>query len=260
LINLGISQGNKESRIIEHRQSAKISIFIPAYNAEMHLESVIARIPEAIWPEIQNVWIINDGSTDRTQQIVESLSTVIKKIKPVHFPQNRGYGAAVKQGLALCKEDMCDVAVCLHSDGQYPPEEIGRFTETVAAQEIDILQGSRIASNTALSGGMPVYKYIAGKMLTFFENRVFGLSLTDYHSGFMCYSRRALHGIPFEKLSASFDFDVEVIASARARRMKVGELPIPTRYADEKSHLHPVSYGFRILGVMAKYLQGRYRQ
>jgi hypothetical protein len=123
----------------------------------------------------------------------------------------------------------------------------------------DILQGSRIASGTALSGGMPLYKYLAGRALTFFENRVFGLHMTDYHSGFLLYSRKALDTIRFERLSAGFDFDLEVIASARAQGLVVGELPIPTRYAGEVSHLNPVAYGFSVLGVMAKYLVGRYR-
>jgi len=151
------------------------------------------------------------------------------------------------------------VAVCLHGDGQYPPEQIPRFVSTMVGDGFDILQGSRIASGTALSGGMPLYKYIANRSLTFCENIVFGLRMSDYHSGYLMYSRRALDALPFGSLSTSFDFDLEVIASARARGMRVGELAIPTRYADEVSNLNPIGYGLRVLRVMARYLRGRYR-
>lgn len=238
----------------------RLSIFVPAYNAGRHLEQTIARIPEAIWPEVKSCWIINDGSSDNTGEIAEDLSERNNRIRPVHFERNSGYGAVVRKGLALCREDSCEVAACLHADGQYPPESIPEFFESVISDGFDILQGSRIASGTALSGGMPLYKYMAGKTLTFFENAVFGLTMTDYHSGYLFYGRRALSKIPFERLSRSFDFDLEVIASARARGMKVGELPIPTRYADEKSHLNPIHYGLRVVGVMGKYLMGRYKE
>ncbi len=238
----------------------RLSIFVPAYNAGGHLEETIVRIPESIWPEVRSCWIINDGSSDRTGEIAEDLSKRNNRIRPVHFPENRGYGAVVRRGLALCREDSCEVAACLHGDGQYPPESIPEFFETVLSDGFDILQGSRIASGTALSGGMPLYKYIAGRALTFFENSVFGLAMSDYHSGYLFYSRSALSQIPFERLSGSFDFDLEVIASARARGMKVGELPIPTRYADEESHLRPIRYGLRVVGVMGKYLMGGYRE
>jgi hypothetical protein len=105
---------------------------------------------------------------------------------------------------------------------------------------------------------MPLYKYVAGRLLTAIENRVLGLRLTDYHSGFLVYSRKALETLPFHRLSTGFDFDLEVIASARAAGMKVGEKPIPTRYAGERSYLNPVTYGLRVLWVLVKYKIGRY--
>ncbi|MFW6255056.1 MAG: glycosyltransferase family 2 protein, partial [Chitinivibrionales bacterium] len=237
---------------------SKISIFIPAYNAADHLEGVIRRIPADVWPRILTCWIINDGSRDTTQLVADRLCDKNKKIGLICFEQNRGYGAVIKEGLRLCKRDGCDIAVCLHSDGQYPPEAIPRFARTMENGSYAILQGSRIASGTALSGGMPLYKYIAGRALTFLENMAFGLQMTDYHSGFLIYSRQALDAIPFERLSTSFDFDLEVIASARARGMKVGELPIPTRYAQEISYLNPITYGLRVLRVLVRYLTGHY--
>jgi glycosyltransferase involved in cell wall biosynthesis len=233
---------------------------MPAYNADRHLQSVIRRIPENVWPSIEHVWIINDGSSDGTAACAEKLAAGNPKIRVVNFGFNRGYGRAAGEGLRQSKLDNCDFALCLHSDGQYPPEEIGRFVDEMAGHGIDILQGSRIASGTALSGGMPAYKYIANRILTFFENIAFGLSMTDYHSGMLAYSRRALDSLPFDKLSRSFDFDLQVIALARSRGLSVAEMAIPTRYADEISHVNVFSYGFRVVAVMAEYLAGRFRR
>jgi glycosyltransferase involved in cell wall biosynthesis len=235
-----------------------ISIFMPAYNAALYLEGVLARFPEDLWQRVAHLWIIDDGSQDTTFEVIERLAGQYGKLLAVRFPENRGYGAVVKEGLGRCRDDRCDMAVCLHGDGQYPPELIVTFSRIMAEGGIDILQGSRIASGTALSGGMPLYKFIANRVLTFFENLVFQLSLSDYHSGMLLYSRTALDSLPFDRLSASFDFDLEVIALSRARGLVIGEQPIPTRYAGEVSHLNPIGYGLRVLAVMANYITGRY--
>lgn len=234
------------------------SIFMPAYNAHKTLESVLDRIDEKSWKQIQSFWIINDGSVDKTGELIDIISKSNSKVKPIHFQDNQGYGNAVRKGLSLCKEDGCEIAICLHADGQYPPEVISEFSNYMLINKIDILQGSRLASGTALQGGMPLYKLIAGKVLTFFENKTFHLHMSDYHSGFLLYSRKALDTIPFQLLSKSFDFDLEVIACARAKGLRIHELPIPTRYAQEKSYLNPITYGLRVVKVMIKYKKGFY--
>jgi glycosyltransferase involved in cell wall biosynthesis len=236
-----------------------ISLFIPAYNAASTVKGVIARIPDDLRQTVKNVWIIDDGSTDRTANVADELSAVHPFIHLVHLTRNKGYGNAVRIGLSLCRNDGCDFAACVHSDGQYPPESVLPFVQAMIEKRIDLMQGSRIASGTALRGGMPLYKYVAGRILTALENRVFGLCLTDYHSGFLVYSRNALDQLPFHRLSASFDFDLEVIVSARAAGMTVAEMAIPTRYAEERSYLNPVTYGLRVLWVLIKYLCGHYR-
>lgn len=232
---------------------------MPAYNAAAHLAGVLARIPAECWPEIVSLWIVNDGSTDGTAETARQLAAENEKVKVFDFEHNQGYGTAVRKGLELCAADGCDMAVCLHSDGQYAPEMIPVLVDALEKRSLDIVQGSRIASGTALSGGMPLYKFAANRVLTFFENVVFGLHMTDYHSGYLLYGRHALQALPFERLSSSFDFDLEVIASARGRGLRVGEVPIPTRYAEETSHLNPVTYGLRVLRVIARYLMGGYR-
>jgi glycosyltransferase involved in cell wall biosynthesis len=240
--------------------AGNVSLFIPAYNAASTLSDVIDRVPGSLWERVQSCWIINDGSTDDTDMVIDALQKRNPIIKKQTMSCNGGYGKAVKKGLSLCRAENAAIAVCLHADGQYPPEAIPEAVAIMEMQNIDILQGSRIASGTALSGGMPLYKYVAGRILTSIENRVFGLSLTDYHSGFLCYGYRALASIPFDALSTSFDFDLEVIASARARHLRIAEMPIATRYAGEVSHLRPIQYGLRVLGVVGRYALGRYRE
>jgi glycosyltransferase involved in cell wall biosynthesis len=237
-----------------------VSVVIPAYNAASTIRSVIDRIPPRLWRQLRTIWIINDGSTDGTGAAIEALSRRHEAIHPVQWTANRGYGVAVRQGLALCRDDGCDFAACVHADGQYPPEAVPEFVEAMLARGIDLMQGSRIASGTALSGGMPLYKYVAGRVLTAIENAAFGLRLSDYHSGLLVYGRKSLAALPFHRLSRSFDFDLEVIAAARARNLAIGELPIPTRYAGEVSHLQPVIYGCRVLWVLCKYLAGYYNE
>ena len=235
-------------------------MFIPAYNAAKTLPAVLSRLSQDDWRIIGHVFVVDDGSKDKTSSSVAKLSSLNPKISLFSLPENKGYGAAVNKGIELCRTLDPDFCVCLHADGQYPPEKIREFTDIMAEQRIDILQGSRHKDGTALRGNMPVYKYIFGKILVLLENKVFDLNMTDYHSGFLFYSRRALAEIPFQQLSSSFDFDLEVIASARARNLKIDELGIPTRYGDEESHLNPITYGLRVLRVLFRYKRGYYHR
>lgn len=236
----------------------KLGIFIPAYQAEKTLESVFLRIPEPLWEAVEKIWVIDDGSTDATSAIGKRWSLARSSLAVHRFESNQGYGAAVKQGLKLCLSENCSHAVCLHADGQYPPEEVLTALALLQKSEWDLLQGSRHQGGTARKGGMPLYKIVAGRSLTWLENRCFKWKLTDYHSGFLVYGPRALQHIPFDSLSGYFDFDLEVIATACAKGFNVGEMAIPTRYADEMSHLQPIRYGFRVLAVLSRFLRGHY--
>ena len=239
---------------------SRVAIFIPSYNAARTLPAVFERISPELWDATEGVFVINDGSQDDTDAVVEKLAQDQPKIRLISRQPNRGYGTAVRDGLRHCVEKTdAEYMVCLHADGQYPPESVLPFVAHMTEHGVDVLQGSRHKDETALEGGMPRYKWLAGKILTWMENRTFGLEMTDYHSGFMLYSRRAGSEIPFDQLSTYFDFDLEVIASARARGLVVDELGIPTRYADEESHLNPIWYGLRCLRVMLRYRMGAYR-
>ena len=235
-----------------------LCVFVPAYNAAETIRGVIARIPDNAWQIIEAVHVIDDGSTDDTARVAKALEQEYPKVHLHSLQRNQGYGEAVRQGMKRCLASGGDYVACLHADGQYPPEQLHEFVEQMHSRRIDVLQGSRHKGGSALAGGMPFYKYVAGKCLTWCENKVFGLRMTDYHSGFLVYSRRALLAVPIDLLSVYFDFDLEFIAWASRKGLVIDELAIPTRYAGEVSHLNPIWYGLRALGVMGKYLTRRY--
>jgi hypothetical protein len=160
----------------------------------------------------------------------------------------------------LLKAAGATVVACVHADGQYAPEELPALLADMESRELDLLQGSRIAGGRALAGGMPLYKYLAGQVLTALENQVIAAGLSDYHSGYLIYGARALAAIPFAALSNKFDFDLEVIACAQAAGFRVGERPIPTHYGDEISYLDPIRYGLDVLAVMARFRAGHYHR
>jgi glycosyltransferase involved in cell wall biosynthesis len=234
------------------------AVVIPAYNAARHLAAVVERVLAHPPPELAVVIIVDDGSGDDTAAVAGRLVAADARLRLVRRPANGGYGAAMKDGLVAARVAGVQQVACVHADGQYSPEVLPGLLQAMTARALDLLQGSRIAGGRALAGGMPLYKYLANAGLNVLENLTFGLGLTDYHSGYLVYGPRALAAIPFDRLSDSFDFDLEVIASARAAGLTVGEAPIPTHYGDEVSHLKPLPYGLRVLRILWRYRRGKY--
>jgi glycosyltransferase involved in cell wall biosynthesis len=232
-------------------------VVIPAFNAARHIEGVLGRIELLADLAVSRVIVVNDGSTDATRERVAAAHFTRAPLTLVDRAANGGYGAAMKDGLGAAIRGGAELVACVHADGQYSPEALPRLVAALRERRLDLLQGSRILSGTARSGGMPLYKIAANAVLNRIENRTLGLRMTDYHSGYLLYGRRALE-LPLQRLSNSFDFDLEVIACARARGLEVGEESIPTHYGDEVSHLEPITYGLRVLRVMWRYRRGRY--
>ena len=235
-----------------------VVVVIPAYNAGRQLRQVVDRVTSAALRSLERIIIVNDGSTDDTRAVVAALPDQRCPVELIDRPKNGGYGAAMKDGLERAQRGDPAIVACVHADGQYSPEALPMLVGTMRARQLDLLQGSRIASGTALSGGMPYYKYAANAVLNRIENATLGLAMTDYHSGYLLYGRRMLADVPFRQLSDSFDFDLEMIAAARARGFAVAEAPVPTHYGNEVSHLNPITYGLRVLRVMWNYRRGRY--
>jgi glycosyltransferase involved in cell wall biosynthesis len=235
-----------------------VLVVIPAYQAEGHVRSVVQRVVSADLPDLSRIVIVNDGSRDGTRAEIETLGPVRCPLDHIERGSNGGYGAAMKDGLERARRHDPEIVACVHADGQYGPESLPKLCAELRSRKLDLLQGSRIASGTALAGGMPRYKYVANAVLNRLENLTLGLGMTDYHSGYLLYGARALARLPFRRFSDSFDFDLEVIASARAHGLTVAEAPVPTHYGDEVSHLNPITYGFRVLKVLMNYQRGKY--
>jgi glycosyltransferase involved in cell wall biosynthesis len=236
----------------------RLVVVIPAYQAGRHLRPTVDRLLATAVPGLAAAVIVDDGSTDDTSAVAAALAAAHPEVQVVRRPGNGGYGAAMKDGLRAARAAGAEVVAGVHADGQYSPEVLPRLLAERASRGLDLLQGSRIAAGTARAGGMPRYKYLANAVLNVLENGVLGLGLTDYHSGYLVYGPRALGELPWQRLSDSFDFDLEVLAAARAHGLAVGEAPIPTHYGDEISHLHPLGYGLRVLRVLWRYGRGRY--
>ena len=237
-----------------------VFILMPAYNAASTIEKVFARIPAAARERIGRYVVVNDGSTDGTEAALARLRVQFPSLMTLAHPVNRGYGAAEKTLLAYALEQGADVGIVLHSDGQYSPELIPDLLRPFDDDTADMVQGSRMLGGSALKGRMPLYKFVANKVLTAIENRAFGMNLAEYHSGYMLYSRKTIASIPFQKLSDSFDFDLEMIVMAHIKGLRIQEIAVPTIYAGEVSHLRPVQYGLRVLGIVASYKRGKYHK
>ena len=235
-----------------------VFILMPAYNAAATIEKVFERIPDAAKERIRRYVVVNDGSTDGTEAALARLRMRFPGLVILTHTANQGYGAAEKTLLTYAMEQQADVGIVLHSDGQYSPESIPELLRPFDEDTADLVQGSRMLGGGALKGRMPMYKFIANKALTGIENWAFGLKLAEYHSGYMLYSRKTIVSIPFQKLSNSFDFDLEMIVMARIRNLRIAEVAIPTIYAGEVSHLKPVDYGLRVLRIVRDYKLGKY--
>lgn len=236
----------------------KLAVVVPAYNAGRHLRGVVERIFAHRPSGLERIIVVDDGSADDTAAVAEKLAAATPLLALVRRPQNGGYGAAMKDGLAAARAAGADHVATVHADGQYGPEVLPELLDTLGRRGIDLLQGSRIAGGGARAGGMPHYKIAGNWALNQLERRVLGLPLTDFHSGYLVYGPRALAAIPFARLSDSFDFDLEAIAAARARQLVVQEAPIPTHYGDEISYLNPMTYGLRVLRVLWRFKRGAY--
>ena len=237
----------------------KIVVVIPAYKAAATLPSVIERIPRPVYEGLHRILVVEDGGENVPRSVTPELLQANPKMEVLFHEHNRGYGGAQKTGFRRALEIGADVVVLLHADGQYAPEIMERLYTPLVNDEADVVLGSRMKNyGDALRGGMPKYKFVANIGLTALENLVYGLHLSEYHSGYMLYNRKTLETVPFEKLSDTFHFDGEMLLVSGKKVLRIADLPIPTHYGDEESHLKPIPYGFEVLRVILKYLRGKY--
>ncbi len=220
----------------------RVAVILPAYNAARTLERTFAEIPLDI---VDEVILTDDGSRDGTAALSARLG-----IHTLVHDKNRGYGANQKTCYAAALARGADIVVMLHPDYQYSPKLVTAMASMIASGHYEVVLGSRILGRGALAGGMPLYKYIANRGLTAFENIMLGLKLSEYHTGYRAWSRVALARLDLSRCSDDFVFDNEMLAQAAYLGLPIGEISCPTRYFDEASSINfrrSVTYG---LGVV----------
>lgn len=228
----------------------KIIIVLPAYNAEHTLQSTYNEIPFDI---VDHVVLVDDASSDATITIAQQLG--IEHI--IVHSVNMGYGANQKSCYDKALSLGADIVVMLHPDYQYTPKLIHAMCSIIANDLYPVVIGSRILGVGALKGGMPVYKYIANRFLTFAQNVLMGQKLSEYHTGFRAYSKQVLETIPYHINENDFIFDNQVLAQIFNAKFEVAEITCPTNYFKEASSINfqkSVVYGLGVLRVSVLYL------
>jgi 2-polyprenyl-3-methyl-5-hydroxy-6-metoxy-1,4-benzoquinol methylase len=234
----------------------RIGILIVAYNAATTLAQVLDRVPPAFRPRVTRIFVCDDASEDSTYLV----GLGYKQLTPdmpltvIRHPDNLGYGGNQKAGYRLAIEHDLDIVVLLHGDGQYAPECLAEIVAPLERDECDAVLGSRMmVKGAARRGGMPLYKYVGNKLLSRFQNRVLGTSLSEFHSGYRAYRVSALQSIPFEGNSDGFNFDTQIIIQLHDAGKRILEVPIPTYYGDEICYVNGFRYARDCVADVVRY-------
>lgn len=231
----------------------KVVVVLPAYNAERTLERTLGEIDRDL---VDEVVLVDDASQDDTAALARKLG--VEHV--IRHEKNRGYGGNQKTCYAKALELDADVVVMLHPDYQYTPRLLPAMAGLVASDLFPAVLGSRILGGGALSGGMPLYKYIANRALTAFQNLCTGAKLSEYHTGYRAFSARLLRELDLEANSEDFIFDNQMLGQIIAGGHRIGEVTCPTRYFEEASSINfrrSVIYGLGVIGVSLAVLSAR---
>ena len=220
----------------------RICVVLPAYNAARTLERTLAEIPMDV---VDDVILVDDASTDTTLQIAKrhGIFTVV-------HDRNIGYGGNQKTCYRMALERRADIVIMLHPDYQYTPKLLMPMSSLLASGFFDVVLGSRILGIGALAGGMPTYKYISNRLLTFVQNLLLNYKLSEYHTGYRGFTREVLEDVPLARNSDDFVFDNEMISQCIYRGFRIGEISCPTSYFPEASSINfrrSVTYGLGVL-------------
>ncbi|MBI3030142.1 MAG: glycosyltransferase family 2 protein [Candidatus Rokubacteria bacterium] len=230
---------------------------MPAYNAGRTLRMTYEQLPK---DSVNLVILVDDGSTDQTLEVAREL-----KLEIFVHDRNYGYGANQKTCYAEALKAGADIVVMVHPDYQYDPTLLPQIIEPIVKGDADLVLGSRLMGGSAVRQGMPWWKYLGNRSLTWLENLVFGLSLSEFHTGYRAFRREVLDTVNYAMNSDGFVFDQQIIAQVVAARFRIAEIAVPVRYfpeASSASFVDSVGYGLRILLLLARfalYRSGLYR-
>jgi glycosyltransferase involved in cell wall biosynthesis len=230
----------------------KVVVVMPAYNAGKTLRMTYAELPHDV---VDLVILVDDGSSDETIQVARELGLEL-------FIHNRnyGYGANQKTCYREALRAGAELIVMVHPDYQYDPTLLPQIIAPIERGEADVVLGSRLLGGHPVKQGMPWWKYISNRFLTWCENKVFGLNLAEYHTGYRAYRREVLESVNVEMNSDNFIFDQEIMAQFVEIRARIGEVPVPTRYfpqASSASFFQSSIYGLSILWLLARFVAHR---
>jgi glycosyltransferase involved in cell wall biosynthesis len=236
-------------------KNKKIIIVFPAYNAEKTLEKTVKDIPKNI---VDEMILVDDCSTDNTYSLAKKLGLFI-----IRHQKNKGYGANQKTCYKEALKRGADVVVMIHPDYQYDPKIIKEMIVPIVENKADAVFASRfVKKKSPLKGGMPYYKFIGNKILTFIENLILNKNLSEYHTGYRSWSRKVLKTIPYHKNSDSFVFDTQIIIQFFIKKYTLKEVFVQTRYFKEASSIklkESIIYGLSIFRELAKYLLTKFK-
>lgn len=228
----------------------KLLIYIIGYNVEKYVKEVFERISIDIKKKYSVEILFNDdNSQDDTYKIVSNhLKTYDKfNVKLIRNPINQGYGGIQKIGYYYAIKNKFDYVALLHGDAQYAPEYLEKLTEPIHLLEASAVFGSRmLEKGDALKGGMPLYKYIGNKILSWFQNFVLSTNFSEFHSGYRVYKVSTLQKIPFQLNANNFSFDTDIILQLVLNKFKIVEVPIPTHYGDQLSGVNGIFYAIQV--------------
>lgn len=225
---------------------------MPAYNAASTLLDTVREIPREI---IDDVILVDDASHDETVRMAQELG-----IPTFVHEKNKGYGGNQKTCYAEAMKTGADIVIMLHPDYQYTPKLLIAMASMLAYGVYDVVIASRILGQGALKGGMPLYKYVSNRFITFVENILVARKHTEYHTGYRAYSRKVLETIPFHKNSDDFIFDNQFLVQVIGFGFSIGEISCPTKYFKEASSIGlgaSIRYGFGCIHVSFRYFLHR---
>ena len=233
-------------------EGQRIAVVLPAYNAAATLLRTFREIPSLV----DDVILTDDASSDGTSELARSLG-----IHTIVHATNTGYGGNQKTCYRTALDRGADIVVMLHPDYQYSPKLVTAMASMIASGHYDVVLGSRILGKGALAGGMPLYKYVANRLLTLVENWLLGQKLSEYHTGYRAWSRKVLDTLPLEACSDDFVFDNQMLAQAAWFGFATGEISCPTRYFDEASSIsfrRSCTYGIGVIKTAVTFRLSRW--
>ena len=233
---------------------ARVLIFVVAYEAENTIGDVIRRIPHQLAEAYDlECLVIDDSSRDGTFEATRAVEGLRFPLTVLYNPVNQGYGGNQKIGYHYAIENGFDYVALLHGDGQYAPELLGDLLGAARVENASAVFGSRMMrGRAALRGGMPLYKYVGNRILTFVQNALLRTRLSEFHSGYRVYAIDALKRIPFDLNGNGFHFDTEIIIQLSIAQARIVELPIPTHYGDEICRVNGIAYAFQVVKAVFK--------